>query len=294
MSSASDSIASEEAIVFGTNVTLVGIVTSSSSATPAAGRRGAVLLNAGVVHRVGPNRLYVELARRLSRSGYTVLRFDHSGIGDSPARNDHLSFDESSVAEAVDAMNWLAAERQCASFLLIGLCSGTLTAFRTALVDARVTSLVLLTALLVDPSTVPEDVVTEASQRRIARSYLVEKAASAGAWHRIVTGRVDYRRAWRAMTALAARRLRPPKASPADAKLIDQVGTLLRRGVSLQFIYAEPTTVLEWFRMTLEPGLPSLRRQGRIELSLLRHADHTFTERRHQARVIELIDHWVR
>src|SRR5689334_20064244 len=71
--------AAENAIVFGGDVRLVGIVTTPAETR--ADRTGVILLNAGVVHRVGPNRLYVTLARRLAQAGLTVLRFDHSGIG---------------------------------------------------------------------------------------------------------------------------------------------------------------------------------------------------------------------
>jgi pimeloyl-ACP methyl ester carboxylesterase len=293
MPNAPDLIANEEAIVFGTNVRLVGIVTAPSPARTAAEPVGVIFLNAGVVHRVGPSRLYVALARRLSAAGFTALRFDHSGVGDSPPRDDQLAFDESSVAETVDAMNWLAAERRCRSFVLVGLCSGTLTAFRAAQIDPRVRSLVLLTALLVDPSTVPEEIVAEMSNRRVARSYLVEKAGSRRAWRRIFSGKADYHRMWRAVRTFIGRRLKPARLLPGHDELVDRVGHLLDRGVSLQFVYAEPTTVLEWFRMALEPALPSLRTRGRIELHLVKRADHTFTQLQHQAHVIDLVTTWV-
>jgi hypothetical protein len=42
-----------------------------------------VLLNAGAVHRQGPFRLYVHLARRLAALGFSCVRFDQPGIGDS-------------------------------------------------------------------------------------------------------------------------------------------------------------------------------------------------------------------
>ena len=293
MPSAPDLVANEEAIVFGTNVRLVGIVTAPSPARATTEQIGVIFLNAGVVHRVGPSRLYVTLARRLSREGFTGLRFDHSGVGDSQPRDDHLTFDESSVAETVDAMNWLAAERQCRSFVLVGLCSGTLTAFRVAQVDPRVRSLVLLTALLVDPSTVPEEIVAEMSDRRVARSYLVEKSASGRAWRRIISGKTDYQRVWRAMRAFVRGRVQPAPALPGHDELIARVGQLLERGASLQFIYAEPTTVLEWFRMTIEPALPALRKRGRIELHLVKRGDHTFTQLQHQAQVIDLVSSWL-
>src|SRR5262245_60825383 len=228
--SAPDIASAEDAIVFGGDVRLVGIVTTPTE--PRAGERtGVILLNAGVVHRVGPNRLYVTLARRLAQAGLTVLRFDHSGIGDSETRDDHLDFNQSSVVEAVAAMDWLAAERQCRSFVLLGLCSGTLTAFKTALADRRVSGLILLTALLVDPATVPEDVIAAASERRIARSYLVEKVASGRAWRKALAGKADYRRIWRAVRRLVRGRSAPAPVVPGSEALVGELQQLVARGV---------------------------------------------------------------
>jgi alpha-beta hydrolase superfamily lysophospholipase len=292
--SAPDIAAAEDAIMFGGgDARLIGIVTTPSEGKRASDRTGVILLNAGVVHRVGPNRLYVTLARRLSQAGLTVLRFDHSGIGDSETRDDHLDFNQSSVAETIAAMDWLAAERQCRSFVLLGLCSGTLTAFKTALADRRVTGLILLTALLVDPATVPEDVIATASERRIARSYLVEKVGSGRAWRKALAGKADYRRIWRAVRRLARGRAQPAPVVPGSEALVGEVQQLVERGVAMRFIYADPTTVLEWFRMTIAPQLPRLRGRGRIDVTILKHADHTFTERRHQAQIVDLVSEWL-
>src|SRR5688572_19677995 len=47
------------------------------------GLPAVVLLSPGVKMRVGPGRLYVALTDRLTALGYTVLRFDFYGLGDS-------------------------------------------------------------------------------------------------------------------------------------------------------------------------------------------------------------------
>jgi len=290
-----DSAFNEEAIVFGTTARLVGVVTAPSATAMGTTTNGVgvVLLNAGVVHRVGPNRLYVRLARRLSRLGFTVLRFDHSGVGDSPTRDDHVPFADSSVAEARDAMDWLAAKRGCDSFVLVGLCSGTLTAFRAAQADARVVKLVLLTALLVDPSTVPQEIVSELANRRVARSYVVEKIGSLRAWRKMLTGGLDLRRVSHVLRRFTAGTFRGGPKVPGSAEVVAQLQQLLDRGVGVRFIYADPATVLENFRLTIAPELSRLQQHGRIDVNLVRQADHTFTRLRHQARVVELVSEWL-
>ena len=43
----------------------------------------AVLLNAGALRRIGPNRTWVELSRRWAARGVPTVRMDLEGIGDS-------------------------------------------------------------------------------------------------------------------------------------------------------------------------------------------------------------------
>src|SRR5207302_190015 len=80
----------EQAVFLGQTNTLVGVVTDPGQPHGELPHTAFVFLNAGLVHHVGPNRLYVTAARRLAALGFVGLRFDFSGIGDSPVRADHL------------------------------------------------------------------------------------------------------------------------------------------------------------------------------------------------------------
>ena len=62
---------SEEIITFGKTRALVGILHKPVGPAPRADLPAVLLLNAGLLHRVGPNRLYVKIARQLVPS--TVL-----------------------------------------------------------------------------------------------------------------------------------------------------------------------------------------------------------------------------
>src|SRR5689334_21003043 len=112
----------ERARRFGDEQTLVGIVTE-----PPAGvlpRAAVVLLNAGVVHRVGPNRMHVEIARGLAALGLVVVRVDLSGLGDSESRRDSTPFERAAVLETQGVMSALAAQYGVSRFVTAGLCSG--------------------------------------------------------------------------------------------------------------------------------------------------------------------------
>ena len=79
----------EKAIRMGDDSSLVGIVTGPAPGTDDQGKPAFVMLNSGILHRVGSCRLNVRMARALSAHGFTSLRFDFSGVGDRDHRR-HL------------------------------------------------------------------------------------------------------------------------------------------------------------------------------------------------------------
>jgi hypothetical protein len=136
----------EKAVRFGTSASLVGVVTEPAPGSDAAGKPVFLMLNAGILHRVGSCRLHVRVARALSAAGFTTLRFDYSGIGDSDSRRDSLPFEESGVIETREAMDYLAKTKGAQRFVLMGLCSGADMAHETAVADDRVVGLMMFDA----------------------------------------------------------------------------------------------------------------------------------------------------
>ncbi|MBL9028269.1 MAG: alpha/beta hydrolase [Myxococcales bacterium] len=132
----------ERVHTFGDDRGLVGVVTSPAS--PRAGAPAVVLLNAGLVHRVGPFRMHVELARRLAGAGFLVLRMDQSSLGDSQARPAGLSYEERAVLDARQAFDFLTERYGTPRFVVVGLCAGAMNAHRVALADDRVVGCCLL------------------------------------------------------------------------------------------------------------------------------------------------------
>jgi len=109
----------------------------------------AVLLNAGAVRRIGPNRMWVESARRWAARGVPTLRIDGAGFGDSDGderryfQNSEFYRDDSvdQIRATLDALE----DRGLPSrFMLAGLCSSAYSSVQAALVDARVRALILV------------------------------------------------------------------------------------------------------------------------------------------------------
>lgn len=98
----------EKALLFGKTRSLVGVLTDPEHAESAAKRPGVIILNSGLLPKIGPNRLHVKIARRLAAAGFVAMRFDFSGIGDSLPRKDGMSFARSAIVETQEAMDLLA------------------------------------------------------------------------------------------------------------------------------------------------------------------------------------------
>jgi len=110
----------ETAHVFGADRALFGIVTHPEAANTS--RTGVILLNAGQVHHIGPNRIHVGIARHLAESGFISVRIDQSGKGESPARSGR-SRTEALLQDFDDVeghMSTLGIDK----YVIFGLCSG--------------------------------------------------------------------------------------------------------------------------------------------------------------------------
>jgi pimeloyl-ACP methyl ester carboxylesterase len=136
--------AREVAIRFRKDRALVGIQCSPDH--PRDGRPAVVFLNTNATPQGGLNRIWVSMARRLATLGFTSLRFDIHGVGDSaPTLID--SRPAPSVREAtadVEAAISCVRDMGCTSVCLVGFCWGAQLAYHVALDDDRVTHLVLI------------------------------------------------------------------------------------------------------------------------------------------------------
>jgi len=147
-----DPTLTEEPLQFGEGGRLFGILTLPS-ASPGTARELPVFvfLSAGALHRVGPARLHVRLARELARMGFSSLRVDLAGTGDSPPRPG-LTNQESVAADGKEIVGVLDSRLGELPLVLAGLCSGADNAIRLTPGQPRVIGMVLL-----DPICFPDD-----------------------------------------------------------------------------------------------------------------------------------------
>jgi alpha-beta hydrolase superfamily lysophospholipase len=267
---------------------LFGILAEPLSASN--GEFCAVLLNAGAIRRIGPNRMWVETARRWAALGVPTLRLDLEGIGD--AGGDTGRFGEMAklyVPALVDqvrcALDDLTKRGLGPRFALAGLCSGAYWAFHAALSDERVVAAYLLNprALFWDPSL---DVTRE-----------VRKAlARASVWQRVVHGEIPMARmaglAYRAPAVLArravaqvARRAAQRRGGDELDRALDQLRDADKR-IQLMFSSNEPL----YEELRDEGRLDRLDRWPNVGVELIAGNVHTLRSADSQRSAHEALD----
>ncbi|MHC4593582.1 MAG: alpha/beta fold hydrolase [Planctomycetota bacterium] len=286
----------EEVLLIGKRPSMVGIITDPPEAKRGHDFPVIILLNAGILHRVGPSRLYVKMARELASRGFAVLRIDFSGIGDSAARNDDLPFEEKWVNEVREVMDFLAETRGAGRFVLMGICSGAEFSFKTACVDSRVAGAVLINpqAHLHDSSN--EELNSYIHKRVIVRhnwrialfsSFLIKK------WLKAIRGEVDYRSVTR-LIGFQLKNLftRNHNVSTEVNNVVKDFTLLKERGVRLLHVYSEGDTGLDYLHLILGDKIEELSASGRLRVEVIPGSNHTFTLISNQAMLSKVIRKW--
>lgn len=249
------------------------VIAIATEAAVVAGLPRVIFLNAGVLHRVGPHRLHVILARILATRGFSSLRLDLSGIGDSHPLPDALTFRESAVVDTRAAMDQVGTTEGTARFILFGLCSGAENALATARQDERVVGLVLI-----DPP-------CYATFRSYLRKAMDRIRGSASA---PVTAR------W--IVRVLSRRFSASRNEAQGARNASAVEygrslhALLERGVRIMCVYSGANADRYNHKDQLFERFPQLR--GRMAVAHFPAANHVFTERAAREKLLDSLTGW--
>jgi pimeloyl-ACP methyl ester carboxylesterase len=104
---------------------------------------GVLLLSGGVyVMSTNRNQMFVHLARRLAALGYTVLRIDFRGVGDSGGVISGYELDDPNGEDAAGAMRCLRATG-VDEVVVVGSCFGARSGLHAAAGDPALSAMVL-------------------------------------------------------------------------------------------------------------------------------------------------------
>lgn len=275
----------------GAHPQMVGVVARPTCGGQRRSAMGVVLLGAGLVHHVGPNRLMVRLARRLAARGLVSVRFDHRGIGDSAPRPDGKPFEVSAVEEAREVMNYLQESEGIRTFVLIGICSGAETALNTAIEDHRIVGVGMINGGGQGAGTAWDAYEYARSQ---VRYYLREALFSLDSWRRALTGRIQYRLLVAALVHRIRSRLAPSEevVSAARERAVD-IETMTARGVRILWTHSERDFSRDYFDTMFGKDAHDVLASGRVRREVIPFVDHTLTARHGQQRFLEIVERWL-
>lgn len=229
-----------------------------------------VIPNTGVDHRVGPNRIHVEMARVLADAGYASLRLDLSGLGDSDLPSGQGS---DSVRDLRLAFDELQRRQLSTHFVVFGLCSGAHDAFMVALVDERVVGAAFLDGYAYQTP-------------GFRRQWWMQRLMTPHRW----------RNAW-------VRLVNPTKARPSSQINLFQYPPLVEaqegyrqmmaRDMALFVAYTGEVQNEYNHQGQLYEMFPTLRDYARLDYHYLLDADHTLSRRASRRQVLESMRDWL-
>ncbi|MES2683978.1 MAG: alpha/beta fold hydrolase [Pseudomonadota bacterium] len=258
----------EYALRFGEQQRLLGILTMP--AQHRAELPTIIIPNTGIEHRVGPNRLHVQLARALAAAGFATLRFDLGGLGDSDPSPGRAA---DSSQDLRDAANMLLARSLGPRFVMIGLCSGAHDVHQFSKNSALV-----MGALFIDGYTFP----TSRFKRRRFFQRLMRLHWKAAEQLPEFFGNANH-----PMPELLPAFFSEPKQSEVAADFT----AMLARGTHLAFLFTGDVESEYNYAEQHFDAFPMLK--NRAEVWYQPATDHTLTRRKSREGLIRLIRDWV-
>jgi pimeloyl-ACP methyl ester carboxylesterase len=244
-----------------------------------------VLLNAGMLHKIGPNRLNVDIARNLSEKSFHSFRFDFSGIGDSEAYKGEKSFEERVLSEVDYALEVIESRTGISEFILIGMCSGADIAFNYILKSQKnIKKAVLINGYFVNEEMI--ELVNKAIQEGVQKRYYLKKILSIKSWYNVFSGKVNIKNASKLLQVKGKTSNNDVDNNVSQFKLLNTIDTK-----NLTFVYSEGSSALDTYKLYHENVFMSSDYNCNIEI--FKNVDHTFTPQSSRIDLVEKISKWI-
>jgi uncharacterized protein len=272
-----------------------------------------VLLSPGVKSRVAPHRLYVKMARRYVSMGYTVFRFDFSGLGDSQGENTESSLVDlynaiqlgKFVEDTIDVLNWLENNHGQKKFILAGLCGGAITALHAGVKDSRVVALLSLgMPVVLEGKGFDKRLFMTPHQLESNRSRFMRRAFSLEAWVRLISLKSDFKLLYLSFVRPALRRFFGRKANdvPETQGISDNLNPLFHssfkefaKNRKVLLVFGESDKLLwdyqEKYLVRFQSSYEKLKKN--IEMKIVPDANHILSFQEWTHAMLEYSANWL-
>jgi pimeloyl-ACP methyl ester carboxylesterase len=266
---------------------------------PCSERPTIVLLNSGAAQRVGPGRLYVHLARRLASEGFSSVRLDVSGLGDSVLEDvaaENNPYGAHSIRDVQQALLALRQRCQVKRTVLMGLCSGAYLAFQSAV---QLDDPTLVESVLINPLTFfwrdGMSLDATSAQAVLKEHGYLRRRPKAHELLRFLLGRTQLSYAdavrlvlksagywfnsWTKRAEPTTDGSTPSLCHPTTDDLPRDLCQLTTRGRRLSLFLGENDPGLTLLSYKAPRQLQTLRSQGTLHVATITGGDHTFSRR---------------
>lgn len=249
---------------------------------------GVVIVVGGPQYRAGSHRQFVQLARSLATAGYTALRFDVRGMGDSGGVLLNFEQLDNDIDAAVAAL--LAVEPGIQGVVLWGLCDGA----SAALLHAHSRANPHVTGLCLVNPWVRSD---EGLARTQLKHYYLQRLLQGSFWRKLLRGKIASRALQELWQSVSLAR-RSASNAPAAAKLCyqDRMADGLSRftGPVLVLLSSHDYTAKEFVDHTARfPTWQQAMNRANVEQKPLEGADHTCSNPGAQSNLEQFTVQWL-
>ena len=268
----------ETPVFLGPDQRMLGILSDPDSISNEGKNPIVLLLNAGLVHRVGPNRLNVNIARTLAAKDFTSIRFDMSGIGDSHRSTVERSYVDQSIADVVEAMDSLELETGVDEFVVVGLCTGAYNALEAASADPRVRG-----CILIDGYAYPT--------ARFTITHQTKRILQLWRWKRYLMRRLGFKGSGSPTEQPDDVLVFQPEDMDKD-EFARRINSLTARGTYVHFVFTGFGPQPYNYRGQMLDAFPDFDRD-QISVLYVPGATHTFTLPTHREQLVDSIVDWM-
>ncbi|MEE9335384.1 MAG: hypothetical protein V3U65_14940 [Granulosicoccaceae bacterium] len=246
-----------------------------------------ILINAGFLHRVGPNRLNTDLARRLAKENFASLRMDLSGLGDSMSGPATLE-DRQIISQDLDkAMEFMQKNYGLHKYILVGLCSGANDTAIKAIADERVVGLLNIDGV---------GYRTKRFYVNYVLQHLLRRAIQPERWKRLLNRFKEKSQSLEAKQAVRGPLLANNTAYTdwSCEQSGEYIQTLAQRGVLMHFIYTGGVTGYYNYRQQFWDMFSAYNLKGMASTSYFPATDHLNMLQHHRNEMQQDIIDWAK
>ncbi len=298
----------ERAVRISHDPDLFGIITEPATAN-VDNLPTVIVLNSGSAYHIGPGRLHVHLTRQLAACGLRCLRMDLCGLGDSVTADrsqENMTYPATAFRDVELAIEMLQRDYGVQRCVLMGLCSGAYAAFQSA---ASITNPAIVESILINPLTFfwKDGMTLDAAPvgELIAQHYYLGSALQPKKWLKLLSGQSKI--GLFGAVKLLANRIGVQRTAQSTERQINQVvpvrvashpvlddlpgdlASIERAGRTLAMFFATTDPGYSILMHKAKDQTNRLRQAGKLRLTFIKDADHTFSRRSARTALLDAI-----